>query len=668
MPGLQPAEGAALLRTLEILGTEAQLQAFAKKAEGHPLLLRLVAGFLKVQEESDPQISHLQKYGLADVPQLLTDEKLRGLQRDQIERWMLEVLEASFNCLSEKLQRLFLNLSVYRLPFNSAAAVAQLPIPPDERGESDTTRIEQDLRQLCRCFLLQEETDENGGCWFQFHPFVLEYARQKAEDFTEAHQRAIDYYRLNLKERPWQAKDDVAEYLEIFYHYCELKQYAPAFDILHLCDDFLKLQDYNTIRVELYEQLVRDWKPSDDEESKRSSAHRSLRKAYIDLKQHQRAIEYYQQLLEICQEINDRLGEASSLIGLGNAYNSLKQHQRAIEYYQQSLEICREINERSGEAICLNNLGIAYNSLKQYERAIEYYQQSLESDREIGDRSGEASSLYNLGNAYKSLGQHQRAIEYYQQSLEIYREIGDRSGEAFSLGKLGYAYDSLGQYQRAIEYHQQSLEICREIGNRSMEAISLGNLGVDYNSLGQNQRAIEYYQQSLEICREINDRSMEAIVLGNLDVAYKSLGQYQRAIEYYQQSLEIQRERGDRSGEASALGNLGVAYNSLRQYQQAIEYHQQSLDIARETGEVRMQANAWCKLAVSLKNLGRNSEAIAAYQNARELYQAMGLDEKVEHCDNSIQPLVWMNLLDTAVRSLLRWVHRLWRWVSTFFR
>jgi tetratricopeptide (TPR) repeat protein len=585
MPGLQPAEGAALLRTLGILGTEAQLQAFAKKAEGHPLLLKLVAGFLKVQEESDPQISHLQKYGLADVPQLLTDEKLRGIQQDKIEQWMLQVLEASFNCLSEKLQRLFLNLSVYRLPFNSAAAVAQLPIPPDERGESDTTRIEQDLRQLCRCFLLQEETNENGGCWFQFHPFVLEYARQKAEDLTEAHQRAIDYYRLNLKECPWQTKDDVAEYLEIFYHYCELKQYAPAFDILHLCDDFLKLQDYNTIRVELYEQLVRDWKASDDEESKRSAAHRALRKAYIDLKQHQRAIEYYQQLLEICQEINDHLGEASSLIGLGNAYNSLKQYEQAIEYYQQSLEICREINERSEEAICLNNLGIAYDSLKQYERAIEYYQQSLETFREINDRSGEASSLNNLGNKYYSLGQYERAIEYYQQSLEIKREIGDRSGEASSLYNLGNAYDSLGQYQRAIEYYQQFLKIKREIGNRSGEASSLYNLGNKYYCLKQYERAIEYYQQSLEIKREIGDRSGEASSLYNLGNAYDSLKQYERAIEYYQQSLEICREIGNRSGEANSLRGLGNTYYCLGQYQRAIEYYQQSLEIKRERGD-----------------------------------------------------------------------------------
>jgi tetratricopeptide (TPR) repeat protein len=353
---------------------------------------------LRVQEESDPQISHLQKYALADVPQLLTDEKLKGLHRGKIERWMLQVLEASFNCLSEKLKRLLLNLSVYRLPFNSAAAVVQLPAPPpvspNGKGPSYTTRIEQDLRQLCRRCLLQEETDDNGGKCFQLQPFVLEYARQKAGDLTEAHQRAIEYYQQSLK----------------------------------------------------IEQEI------DDRSGQASSLH-NLGNAYYALERYQRAIEYYQRSLKIEREIGDWSGEAKSLHNLGNAYYALERYPRAIEYYEQSLQTYREIGDCSGEAKSLHNLGCAYISLGQYQQAIEYYEQSLQTYLEISDRSGEVDSLQNLGCAYDSLGRYQRAIEYYEQSLQTYREISDRSGEAQPLHNLGNAYYALGQYQRAIEYY-----------------------------------------------------------------------------------------------------------------------------------------------------------------------------------------------------------------------
>ena len=243
---------------------------------------------------------------------------------------------------------------------------------------------------------------------------------------------------------------------------------------------------------------------------------------------------------------------------LGGAYFSLSEYNRAIEFFQQALEISQKIGERNGEGFSLNNLGTAYYSLGQYQQAIQFHQQSLEIKKEIGDRHGEASSLGNLGTAYGSLGQYQQAIQFYQQSLDIYREIGDRDGEANFLNNLGLAYGSLGQYQQAIQFHQQSLEICREIGDRHGEAFSLMNLGSAYDSLGQHQQAIQFHQQSLEICREIGNRNGEASSLGNLGIAYNSLGQYQQAINFLEQSLEICREIGNRNGEASSLGNLGI--------------------------------------------------------------------------------------------------------------
>jgi tetratricopeptide (TPR) repeat protein len=269
---------------------------------------------------------------------------------------------------------------------------------------------------------------------------------------------------------------------------------------------------------------------------------------------------------------------------LGLAYSSLSEYNRAIEFFQQALEISRKIADRNGEAASLNNLGNAYDLLGQYQQAIHFHQQSLEIKKEIGDRHGEANSLMGIGITYYSLGQYQQAIQFYQQSLEIKKEIGDRNGEAKSFGNLGNAYDSLGQYQQAIQFYQQSLEIAREIGDRHGEASSLNNLGEAYRNLGQYQHAIQFYQQSLEIAREIGDRHGEANPLMNLGSAYKSLGHYQRAIRFYQQSLEIQREIGDRRGEANSLHNLGLALKEIGRRKESIDAFNASRKIYEELG------------------------------------------------------------------------------------
>ncbi|MFE1746371.1 tetratricopeptide repeat protein [Coleofasciculus sp. H7-2] len=494
LSGLSPAEGATLLRAAGVLGTETELQDFAKKAEGHPLLLTLVAGFLRAEEESDPQISHLQRYGLADVAQLVTEEKLKGLHRGKIDIWMRQVLDASFNRISDKLQRLLLNLSVYRLPFNAAMADVQLP------GENV---LEQDLRQLARRSLLQEERDKNGGRWFQFHPLILAYVKQKAGDLTEAHQKAVAYYKENAKPEPWQTISDVAEYLEVFYHCYQLGEYDNAFNTIRLCENFLTLRGYNTVRAELYGQLVKAWQQNNSGSWKFAASGNNLGNAYRSLGQYPQAIDYHQQSLAIFREIGDRNGEAASLGNLGAAYDSLGQYPLAIDYHQQSLGIEREIGDRNGEAASLIGLGNAYGSLGQYPLAIDYHQQSLGIEREIGDRNGEAASLNNLGIAYRSLGQYPLAIDYHQQSLGIEREIGDRNGEAASLIGLGNAYNSLGQYPLAIDYHQQSLAIFREIGDRKGEATTLQNLASLYQQCGRVQEGFAAAYQAQEILQEL---------------------------------------------------------------------------------------------------------------------------------------------------------------------
>ncbi len=91
-----------------------------------------------------------------------------------------------------------------------------------------------------------------------------------------------------------------------------------------------------------------------------------------------------------------------------------------------------------------------------------------------------------------------------------------------------------------------------------------------------------------------------------------------------------------------------------------MDYYQQSLTIQEEIGDRYGEAASWFNSGNALAKLGQKSEAIAAYQNARELYQAMGLDAKVQDCNNKIQRLEGAgkgNLFQTAVRWLLPWVH-----------
>ena len=303
-------------------------------------------------------------------------------------------------------------------------------------------------------------------------------------------------------------------------------------------------------RIDLLHRLLMEANPSgSDPESNRNAATQmnilnELGLAYDSLSEFNRAIEFFQQALEISRKIGDRNGEAKSLMGRGNAYFSLGQYQQAVYFYEQSLTICTEIGDRNGEANSFMGRGNAYFSLGQNQQAIYFYEQALKIYTEIGDRNGEAKSLNGLGSSSYLLGQNQQAIYFYEQSLKIYTEIGDHLGKAYSLGNLGNSSYSLGQCQQAIHFYQQSLEISREIGDRHGEAYSFGNLGSAYGSLGQYQQAVHFYRQFLEICKEIGDRHGEAGSLNNLGLALKKMGRRSESIEAFNASRKIFEELG----------------------------------------------------------------------------------------------------------------------------
>ncbi|MGA9377739.1 MAG: tetratricopeptide repeat protein [Phormidium sp.] len=604
LTGFKPEAGATLLKVLGITGSEEGFQAFSQRVKGHPLSLKLVAGFLKEEEGENADISFLDRNPL----------QISGWHRSETVS-VEEVLAASFNRLDERLKKLLLNVSVYRLRFNSLAAAAVM----------EEENVEKDLRLLVRKSLLQEER-ENRQWWFQFQPLVLEYVRGVAGDLKEAHERAIDYYKSQVKSPPWQNLEDITGYLEIFYHLCQLEQYVEAFATIYECvDRFLDLRGYNKLRVKIYTSLVDSWKPTDEnEKGKFGAALISLGAAYNFLGKYQQAIRCHQQSLEIYRQIGNRSWEAASIGNLGCAYDSLGRYQEAIDYYQQALEICTEINYLNGVANSLGNLGSTYNSLGQYEQTIQYHQQSLEIRRKIGDRRGEANSLNGLGNAYNNLRQYQQAIDYYQQSLTIFKEIGDLHGEAVYLNNLGNVYRYLKEYEKGIDFHQQSLKIVSEIDDPKGQAECLGNIGRAYESLGQYHKAIEYIYQQLTIAREIGSRQEETAALNNLGTAYRSLGQYDQAIEFCKEALKIIRQLGNHENEAKCLTNLGYSYDSLMQYQQAIDYYEQALDIEQRTGNCQGKVVSLNNLGCAYYFLKQYQQAIPFYQQSLEIAQSIG--------------------------------------------
>ncbi|MGC9505226.1 tetratricopeptide repeat protein [Baaleninema sp.] len=349
--------------------------------------------------------------------------EVRGTHR-QAEVGIVAVLDASYGRLSEAAKMLLHSVSVLRGEFEAEVALAVSGL------EKPLGEVAADLRQLARqSWLLEDEV--KGARVYDFQQVVLAYVQHKAGELTAVHQRAIGYYQSRVKLRgEWETLDDVREYLEIFYHYCQLGAYELAFYTLRddayssdCLDRFLDLRGYNSTLVELYSQLVENWPEIDRQNWKFGAALTSLGIAYDSLGQYPRSIEFHQQQLDISREIGDRQGEAISLGGLGIAYDSLGQFQRSIEFHQQQLDISREIGDRRGEAISLNNLGETYQHLENYQQAIQCYQKALAIKKDLGNPQSQAMSWANLGEALSKIDRVDDALGAYRNARELYQSM-----------------------------------------------------------------------------------------------------------------------------------------------------------------------------------------------------------------------------------------------------
>ncbi|MDJ1181617.1 NB-ARC domain-containing protein [Roseofilum casamattae] len=251
--GLSSGEGAQLLAARDVEETEEEREQFSRKVSGHPLTLCLVAGMLGAQRGE-------QRITLAD---LTTDigqaiEQLQGSHRQEDDVPLLAVLDRCFRRLSKVWRRRLLLLTVLRQGFDRTLVEAMVgEIIADE--ELPNLAIQGFLVALEKKNLQERQH-------YEFQQIILEYLQCRAGDVTEAHQRAVAVYRSCCRmPEDWKMAtvEDVQDYLELFYHLCQLGEYEQAFDAIHntlgayeqSVSQFLHIRGYNSLRTQLYQQV-----------------------------------------------------------------------------------------------------------------------------------------------------------------------------------------------------------------------------------------------------------------------------------------------------------------------------------------------------------------------------------------------------------------------------
>lgn len=242
------------------------------------------------------------------------------------------------------------------------------------------------------------------------------------------------------------------------------------------------------------------------------------------------AISNCERHLSISRDKGDKIGEARALYNLGNVFHAKGKHiarasqqepgelpadvqgclQKAIQCYEENLELMVSLDDRSAQGRAYGNLGNTHYLLGNFRKAISYHQQRLQLAKEFGDKAAQRRANSNLGNAHIFLGEFEVAADHYGKTYRLAQELGDRAVEAQACYSLGNTYTLLRDFERAIEFHLRHLRIAQELRDKVGEGRAYWSLGNAHCSLGNHREALHYANRHLQVSKELGDRVGQA--------------------------------------------------------------------------------------------------------------------------------------------------------------
>jgi len=269
------------------------------------------------------------------------------------------------------------------------------------------------------------------------------------------------------------------------------------------------------------------------------------------------ALAAYERSLSARRRLNDPLGIAASLCGLGNVAALRGDLATAAERYRESLAIGRELGEEQVVAAAVANLGWVADTAGDTAAARSLYEEALAVRRRRGDVHGVAMALASLGDLAFKQGDFAAARDMHTESLALRRQLGDPSGVADSLGTLGHLALHRGDPERARGLYEESLGLRRRLGDLPGIPGSLGNLSDLARAEGDLAAAVALVDESVAVAAELGDRHCTTAALLRRGRAALAAGDLDRADDAYSSAMAADDARDD-TATAEWLEGMGT--------------------------------------------------------------------------------------------------------------
>jgi len=340
------------------------------------------------------------------------------------------------------------------------------------------------------------------------------------------------------------------------------------------------------------------------------------------------ALQYAQQGLEFAEKVQFDRGLAELHRTIGNAYFYLTDYEKAIENYEQALQISEKTHDLHGVALNYYNISLAY----QTQRSNTYYsldilQRALLIWKQLGYKSHITRAYEAVIQIYRDVGEWQLAETYAEEALSLALETGNRQEEAMLYETLAQIKFSTGNIHAQIEYYHKSLQIYEKLGDQLLIADITRKIATNLYSKNPVM-AIMLLRKSAAIYEEITPASTEFFAIYNSLADMFQLQDNHDSTRYYKEKALSKAILSDNPQTmANAYNAIGEYYLDKGNISRAEKEFLNAYDIAIKSGMYNILSKALSGLSSINHRKGNYNAAFDYLRRYQIINDSLNRDE-----------------------------------------
>ena len=175
--------------------------------------------------------------------------------------------------------------------------------------------------------------------------------------------------------------------------------------------------------------------------------------------EYSKALNYFQNVQKINEELNDTALKSLSFLNIGEAYLGLLQLDSAESAFNKSIYYCDKSGYKKYKGLTLHDIGKIYEKRGHKEEAKKYYRLSIKINIETESPDFEGMGFQALADISKIAGNVDSALFFSRQALKIYQHINDTLGLIAAYSSLSSALDASHQTDSAYLYLKKAITL-----------------------------------------------------------------------------------------------------------------------------------------------------------------------------------------------------------------